>query len=241
VDTQNLIQLLHHHERTIGDATADCPDDEKLAALFHNKAGQQSGEVFNRHLSDCPYCRARTGVIAQAQSVSETEDVPPEMLEKAIRLVDATPAKQRRQAPLWAAAAIVAVALAVVFDPQTEPAAINEIPATVTEPRPLRNIDQISPRPMILAPANGTQVSKDQLLLRWTRVPGSLYYDVRLVDARGFVLWTDRVQDTERRILPAELQLAVEQPYFVRVDAYLAEAKSVGSEHVLFTIKASEP
>jgi len=67
-------------------------------------------------------------------------------------------------------------------------------------------------------------------------VPGSLYYDIRLVDAEGFMIWQDRVEDTQRN-LPSHLELLSGEQYFVRVDAYLAEAKSVSSRHVQFTIK----
>ena len=79
----------------------------------------------------------------------------------------------------------------------------------------------------------------DELTIHWTRVPGSLYYDVRLVNAEGFMIWQDRVKET-RSNLPPDLELVSGNWYFVRVDAYLAEGKSIGSPHVKFTVKLDD-
>ena len=102
----------------------------------------------------------------------------------------------------------------------------------------MRNIDRGNPAPTIQAPIKGAHVRPDDLTIRWTPVPGSLYYDIRLVNAKGFLIWQERIEDNQSN-LPDHLKLVSGDQYYVRVDAYLAEAKSISSQHVPFTIKGN--
>ena len=105
--------------------------------------------------------------------------------------------------------------------------------------RQLRNIKQSNPGPTVLQPVEGADIRSSQLTIRWTSVPGSLYYDIRLVSEEGFMIWQERVEDTWSD-LPDHVELIAGNHYFVRVDAYLAEAKSVSSKHVKITIKEEQ-
>ena len=89
---------------------------------------------------------------------------------------------------------------------------------------------------VILSPVEGARIEADDLKIRWTEVRGSLHYDVRVVTAEGFLVWNDRVEDTELTP-PVDIRLEPGMDYFVRVDAYMAEANSVSSEHTLFTVE----
>jgi hypothetical protein len=78
-----------------------------------------------------------------------------------------------------------------------------------------------------------------QQVFQWTEVPGSLFYDVRLVSPDGDLLLRERVEGT-RWLIPEHLQLQAGQEYFVRVDAYLSDAKYLSSEHRVFTVTGAQ-
>jgi hypothetical protein len=103
------------------------------------------------------------------------------------------------------------------------------------DPRQSRNLNSTLGAPQVLAPANGAAIDLGSLVFQWSEVPDSLYYDVRVVTDEGDLIWQERVEDTELA-LPEHLQLKTGSEYFVRVDAYLAAAKSISSRHVPFTV-----
>ncbi len=92
---------------------------------------------------------------------------------------------------------------------------------------------------MVISPADGENIKPRNLEVRWTEVRGSLHYDIQVVNAEGFILWRDRVEGTSWTP-PASDLLKPGMDYYVRVDAYLAEANNVSSEHVLFTVAEPE-
>jgi hypothetical protein len=87
--------------------------------------------------------------------------------------------------------------------------------------------------PSFLSPQEGMTISSDAGVFIWTAVPGSLFYQIRIVSDEGDLVWQERINGTQWG-LPAELLLAPGAEYFVRVDAYLAEAKTLKSDYVLF-------
>jgi len=72
-------------------------------------------------------------------------------------------------------------------------------------------------------------------VFRWTAVSNSLYYQLRIVSDEGDLVWQGRVDGTHW-VLPAGLSLAPGAEYFVRVDAYLTEAKALNSDYLLFRV-----
>ena len=111
--------------------------------------------------------------------------------------------------------------------PEIQPAAGNS--------RQLRSIDPAGLAPKISTPAEGASIKADDLTIRWTEVSGSLYYNVRVVTAEGFLVLNDRVESTEWK-LPAKHLLEPKTDYYVRVDAYMAEANSGSADHSLFSV-----
>ena len=93
-----------------------------------------------------------------------------------------------------------------------------------------------SPLPLqVLAPGAGAKVDGQHPLFRWSAVPGSDYYDVRIVNDSGDLLVEHRVEGTEwRPATPLELQPGAE--YFVQVEAHPSQAKTVSSDHVPFLV-----
>jgi hypothetical protein len=242
MDQNKLLALLHQQDTEITERTPFCPDDYELAAFFDCNPQPPESEFPENHLVDCRYCLARVSILAQLETGNDEEFVPETLLAEAKQFGRQT-RRRLLYAPAWAAAAAVIVTLFVIFgqDPTATlnsgapPVQANHVADDI---RQIRNIDRSSLAPSILAPARDAIVSADDLTLRWSSVSGSLYYDIRLVDEEGFLIWQDRVQDTQQR-LPDDLGLISGEQYFVRVDAYLAEAKSVSSKHLQFTIKGN--
>jgi hypothetical protein len=56
----------------------------------------------------------------------------------------------------------------------------------------------------------------------------------------GGIVWSERTEGTESHP-PVDQFLQSGQSYYVRVDAYLARAKTVSSDHVLITMKTVQP
>jgi len=238
MDQQKLTKLLHLQEKEIANVTPFCPSGYDVAALFESTRDDLDYEGFERHLADCSYCQARTVVLARLHRNEDDEQIPEALVAAADKFGHQPRPYHLRRAPAWAAAAVVVIALFAFVGrgPNPGSGAIDQPPLTdVTgEPaRVLRNIGSVDPGPTILAPIDGERIRPAELTVRWTQVPGSLYYDVRLVNAAGFIIWQDRVKDTQS-IFPSDLELVSGDLYFVRVDAYLAEAKSVSSLHVKF-------
>jgi hypothetical protein len=108
-------------------------------------------------------------------------------------------------------------------------------PADLSEPRSTRNTDSGAITPQLLSPAEGSQIVPAEQVFSWTEVPGSLFYDVRLVDADGELMLRERVEGT-RWLIPEHLSLVPESEYYVRVDAYLDDARFLSSEHIVFRV-----
>ncbi len=241
MDQQKLTKLLHLQEKEIANATTFCPSGYEVAALFENNLDDSDYERFERHLADCSYCQARTAVLARLHRNTDDEQIPDALMAAADKFGNQPRRVHLRRAPAWATAAVVVIALFAIAGQRltlAPDAGVQRRPASPLgeDTRQLRNISRSKLAPAILAPIRGANVRPEDLTIRWTSVPGSLYYDIRLVNAEGLMIWQDRIEET-RWSLPVHLELLTGNQYFVRVDAYLAEAKSVSSRHVPFTIK----
>jgi len=136
--------------------------------------------------------------------------------------------------PQWAAAAMVILSIVAVTHFTQLGGLGNEHPMQPDE-RKTRNVLQSKPALQVLYPTAGTTLDSRQLTFRWTEVPGSDYYDVRIVSESGDVVSEQRVTGTEWR--PTEqLALRPGAEYFVHVDAYPSKAKTVSSDHVPFSV-----
>jgi hypothetical protein len=138
---------------------------------------------------------------------------------------------------------VVVLAVTIVFmqGPESNPdsAAVIDEFVSPQPSRQLRSIDRSSPVPVVISPVDGENIKPGTLEVRWIEVLGSLHYDIQVVNAEGFILWRDRVEGTSW-ISPASNLLKPGMDYYVRVDAYLAEANNVSSEHILFTVGEPE-
>jgi hypothetical protein len=240
MDQQKITALLHQQSTEIAERTPFCPGDHEIAAYFDRKPAHPDSGISERHLVSCGYCLARIVVLAQLHENSDDVQIPESLFAVADQYGH-QPRRRLHYASVFAAAAVVIITLFTITGrgPTLSPGAdVQQPPSSPAgeNTQQLRNINRSKLSPTILAPTKGTVVSLEDLTIRWTSVPGSLYYDIRLVNAEGLMIWQDRIEGTQLN-LPGHLELLSGDQYFVRVDAYLAEAKSISSRHVQFTIK----
>lgn len=225
--TQKIIS----RSRPASQESEDCFEAEQLASFLE---GSLTGGVRNRaekHLSDCTYCLDRVAAIVRSEGDS-SDEIPAGLVEKA----DSIPPKQRiRRYPRWAAAAVAVLAVGLSLQ-QLLP--VREA-GIHSDTRQVRYSDRNALQPQVLAPEEGSVIFPSEQVFRWTEVPGSLFYDVRLVSPDGDLVTRERVHET-RWLIPGSLGLEPGAEYFVRVDAYLNDSKFLSSDHVVFQIRGGE-
>jgi len=223
--------------------TPDCPDDHTLAASVDGQLPDESIKQIALHLADCDFCTAQVGLLKRLHGSESEQRVNEFVLARARRMGKSNKRSTFRHVPRWASAAVVVLAVLLVsrwssFN-QENPGVIGkslpDLTPQVFEPRQSRNLNSDILKLRVLAPSNGSTIDPGSLVFQWTEIPGSLYYNVRVVTDGGDLIWQTRVNDTESG-LPEYLQLKPDTAYFFRVDAYLASAKSISSQHVLFSI-----
>lgn len=224
--------------------TEHCLEPAELAAFLDGDSGNRA---FNAHLADCPFCLQQLARICRSQDDEAATSVPPELLLQAEALgpkpsdtgpPDNKPVRHRpwfgRMPVAAAMAATVVLAVGVLlfnFDTVTSPGAKPaEFPTT-------RYADTGAMNPRLLAPTAGSLIVPAEQVFHWTEVPGSLFYDVRLVDPEGELLLRERVEAT-RWLIPESLALHAGGEYYVRVDAYLDDERFLSSEHVVFSVRS---
>lgn len=218
-----------------------CPVDEKFASFMDGGLSEQEHEHLMKHLADCAFCLERVGMLSRASDADTIARVPELLLVRSRKLAAPRQTAAARKltwgvAARWAAAAAVVLAIGLVARQAPVPAP-QSAPAgqQVTDYRQTRNIDPNALGPGILSPHEGATISSRNGLFRWSTVPDSLYYQVRIVSDEGNLVWQERVNGTQWK-LPPSLALAPGAEYFVRVDAYLTESKALNSDFVPFTV-----
>jgi hypothetical protein len=220
--------------------TAFCPEDQVIAEYYDDVLSETERDTLERHLADCNFCLARLGMLQRLEHDPVAPRIPEEVLATAKTLRHAE-VRRPKWAPAWAAAAVLAIALGVIY--QSFPflrIGQDALPRTHTvepssNPRDTRNIDGVAMGPRFLSPGDGVSISPADSVFTWTAVPSSRYYQVRIVSDSGDLLWQERVKATEWK-LPPGLHLTQGADYFVRVDAYLTDAKTLQSEYLLFRL-----
>ena len=226
-----------------------CPGDYELASYMDGGLSECDHGRFELHLADCPYCIERVGILGRAGE-GEPAIHTPELLQTHIgklagisRLENIRDQRSRwKKIPRWAAAAVVVLAFGVLsqmFSPVPNdlgPSTAVEIPGQSSGMlRETRNLNPVAMAPNFLSSHEGMEVMPGNGVFRWTPVPDSLYYQLRIVSDEGDLVWQGRVNSTQW-ILPLDLSLSRGAEYFVRVDAYFTEAKALSSDYLLFRV-----
>lgn len=183
---------------------------------------------FEAHLADCAFCIERVGILGRAGESASTDTLPQQAVANSEK-----PAWSRR-APRWATAAVVVLAIGFIAERLTSDR-LSTAPEQLQSPILVseRSVKAASPFPEILSPLEGGMVDPEQFVFRWKEVPGSLFYDIRIVSDDGAQIARQRVWGTQWS-LPSETRLQTGSEYFVRVDAFVSEGKAVSSEHTIF-------
>jgi len=247
MNTDELKTLLKQPAETV-ERQPGCPDDYTVAAYSDGGLSERDHGRFEYHLADCAYCTERVGILGLAREAETTVQVPELLQARSARLAKAADTKGAtvnpahwRKAPRWAAAAVVVLAIGVLSQLYSPNPNVQErsLPIETTgqpaDIRETRNMDPGEIGPSFLSPLEGMTIIPDDGVFNWTPVRDSLYYQLRIVSDEGDLVWQERVDGTQWA-LPSGLSLLPGAEYFVRVDAYLAEAKALNSDYVLFRV-----
>lgn len=232
-----IMALLRASAETDAEPTAACLPPKLLAACHEGELSQEERISVETHLAVCDRCLGQLAALSRATYNRETAlAVPDSLIVQAEALITHrvradSPARWRWAVPLAAAAMLILV-VNLALD-SSDP--VNSAPGSTSEPQ-TRTSEYNLARPRLLAPAESSIVQPRNQVFRWTEVPGSLFYDVRLVSLDGDLLLRERVNGT-RWLIPESLRLEAGEEYFVRVDAFLSDAKYLSSEHLVFRVE----
>lgn len=236
------------HDGDAGERTAFCPSDDDIAAYFDGAAKPGEKEQLGQHLALCIFCRSRLGMLSRLASEDDDILLDGGLLAKAKQL-GTNPGGSRAVWVAWpsAAALLLAVGVFVSIERYSAGSDVAITPATAHSEaqgddivvRQLRSMESDSPRPMVLDPVANASVLPGKLTVRWTPVPGALFYDVLLLSDAGELLLRERVEETLWQPAGAA-GVPGNGRYFLRVKAFLADGRSSGSEHVAFSVTSAE-
>jgi hypothetical protein len=219
MDRKRLVSSLQNSAVDNHERTPFCPDDHDIAAFVDGALDDSARVLIERHLPDCPACVSRVGSLARLIREDRANVGP---------LASAPTRIWRQTTPQWAVAATVVLAIGwIAWSPTIEQADDYEV---------VRAASSVLTPPVILAPSSGILGERDGFVIRWTEVSGSLYYEIRVVTDVGDLLTEARVENTEWTI-GRDVELEPGREYFIRVDAYLSDAKAIRSEHIPFRIR----
>ena len=236
-----------------------CPDEWQLAAYADSQLAGRALQRVESHLADCRSCLDQVAFLARLRSVEMPAEVPASLLVQARELFAPGQGAAGRPRWLWgtvgAATAGLGVSLAlwlsqpsmVIVPPRAPAVAPAETPPAAppaSEPMPLsppqvRNGQKKTTVLKILLPREGSVVPRDSLEFRWTDIPGSLFYEVKVVTEDGALVWEAHVMGT-RASLPSDVRLARGSKYFVWVRAHLPEGRLAKSEIVGFAVASPD-
>ena len=217
-DRNQLISLMRQSAALNLKRTRFCPKDEEIAAFVDGMPSGGRRDSLERHLPDCPTCVQRVGLLTRLlrEPVAHPKTVPARA-----KTVITEPTHR------WAAAAMVLLAVGLLtWSPVKE----------TSEFRSTRATQSVLTQPKIVAPRAGTLARRDGLVVRWTEVPGSIYYEVRIVSDDGALISLQRVDEPNWHFEDS-VDLRPGHEYYVRVDAFLADSKAIRSEHVPFHVR----
>lgn len=231
MDDKRLQGLLRRASPRTWERAPVCPDELDIAAYVEGSIREPERETVELHLADCERCTLLVGTLSRME-IESADLVPTDTMERARRLVGPGRDRWRRYLPQLAAAAILVLAVGIVFNQRQEPPVRSE-----ADYRTTRGAAEPS-RMEVLSPAAGAGVDAAAFEVRWTGVAGTRYYLVRIVSDSGALVTEQRVTDTHWRP-GSTVPLEAGQDYYVRVEAYPAVGPSTGSIHVPFTVRGS--
>ena len=235
MDQENLISLLRAGAARHSERTPACPDERELAAYVEGALVANERDSLEVHLADCGWCLSVVGSLTRQRKTSDVEQVGDFQVLPAQGSV--TPARQSwsSRASGWAAAAAVACLSILAVTQYARLSNVDDGPTSAVSQRTTRNVAPTHPSLEVLAPGVGATIDRRHPLFRWSAVPGSDYYDVRIVSDAGDLVAEQRVDGTEwRPASPLPLEPGTE--YFVLIESHPSQAKTISSDHVPFRV-----
>lgn len=189
--------------------TADCLDDDTLAALAAGTLPPELRYAVLPHVASCARCRAAVASVARALAdPTVARELPAE-------------GRGRRLYRFALPLATAAVLLLLLWSPADDRAPGHRGPPPPSATTPI-------PR----SPLGAVAAVHD---LRWSAVAGADRYRVTLFDARGRVVYETEVADTVAA-LPDSVTLIPGQPYLWKADARTGFDRWATSQLVEFSI-----
>ncbi len=217
-----------------------CPDELQVAGYVDGGLDDTEREQFEQHLADCERCLDLVTMLSQEREADPVEPVSDALLARARRLGSQEKTRKWQwraphwAVPQWATAAVLMLAIPLVLFMGREPDR-----GVVGQGRPessfTRAFDADDAEIQVLAPQAGASVDPRRSTFQWEAIPGTPYYDVRIVTDDGAVVIQQRVNGNEWSP-PAELALVPGAEYYLHVDAYPSGDKAVSSDHVPFRV-----
>jgi len=237
MNVRQIIALCKASSEPAAGATAECLSVEWLASYQDGVLRPGEKAAAEAHLARCDRCLGQLAAASRAAAGRDSEACAPgSLIARAEALL--TPAAPATASPRWrwavplTAAAAVLLALSLALDPSPDP---QREPGSTLAPQ-TRFADREQLQPALLAPAENSVIQPLNQVFQWAEVPGALFYDVHLISLDGDLLFSDRVDGT-RWLIPGSLPLEPGEEYFVRVDAWLSDAKYLSSEHRAFRVE----
>ncbi len=233
-----------------------CLSDEQLACYVDGSLGPVDKARFENHLSGCRFCLAAVAASMRQQASSTVAQVPPALVRRAADLVPEKGSGRRTWRWLLAPAMATLVVTSAVLLRSPEPARFTPPPldgpaikeAQPEIPRPnasaaavrhstVRSIRPINVGVQLLEPGPGVTVGRASLRFRWHAVKDASYYNVRVANAEGDLVWEAQSSSTSAQP-PAALAIRPGK-HFVWVQAHLTDGRMLKSEAVEFIVGSS--
>jgi len=231
MDDKKLHELFRQTAPGALERTPSCPDEHDVASYVDATIEPAARGNLERHLADCERCLLLVGAVARLET-DATDGASDVTLERARRLVPASAHRWAVYVPHLAAAAVLVLAVGILFNVLQKPPAQSESDYRATRGTTAR------PDLQITSPSAGAGVDANDLVVRWTEMPGARYYLVLIVTDSGALVTEQRVTDAEWR--PGTgVRLEPGEDYYVRVEAYPAVGPSTGSIHIPFSVRDS--
>ena len=241
MDEPNYTDLLILQSAEQTARTPFCPDDEQIAEYFDGDLQGGDRSSLEHHLADCRFCLDRIGMLQRLDDDRTGKRVPGDVL-AAAKAMARRPVRRSRLAPAWAAAAVLVIAVGLLWQSDFTWQGIRSPGSSAGDSndpnvvRQTRTIDPAAVGPRLLSPVEGLAVIPVDYLFRWTPVPASRFYQVRIVSEDGDLLWQERVAGTEWK-LPVGFHPEHGAEYFMRVEAFLGDTRALKSDYLAFRVE----
>ena len=255
MDEHELIRIIDGPGKKTARRRWNCPSDSQIAGYLEHSLERKEKLRFQAHLADCDFCISAVSTLVRQQRASEPAQVPIHLYRDAIDIV---PVNAGWRMPWkWllvpALAALVIIAIIWRRSPQPErlvasaplpavaaerlPQAIPQVPLGTPEKQYVRKLATRRSALQLLEPAPDSVWEKQQVRFSWRPVANATYYEIRVVNSEGDVMW--RGQESETTVqFPGNLSLQSGK-YFVWVRAYLDDGRTIKSNARAFWIRSS--